>query len=262
MSLPIFEEKYDESAFMTPEDRLDHRYDESRDRPTVPDTIVLTFQQYLFEDIAARDDAEEIDLETGMFSLYALGDAEGDIGVVGDFGIGVPTLAIIVEELIALGARLFCIVGGCATLQSEVSPGEVVIADRAIRDEGTSYHYLEPAETVAATPALVTELQRQADADGIGSHTGTTWTTDAFYRETNAEIDHYTAEDVLTVEMEAAALFAIAQYRDVMAGAIFTPFDRLTDDHWTWDVPTESPEERLRHVFSLAVTAGANTLAR
>jgi uridine phosphorylase len=97
MSLPIFEEKYDESAFMTPEDRLDHRYDESRDRPTVPDTIVLTFQQYLFEDIAARDDAEEIDLETGMFSLYALGDAEGDIGVVGDFGIGAPTLAIIVE---------------------------------------------------------------------------------------------------------------------------------------------------------------------
>lgn len=138
----------------------------------------------------------------------------------------------------------------------------MIIADQAIRDEGTSYHYLKPAETVAATPALVTELQRQPDNAGIDAHTGTTWTTDAFYRETTAEIDRYTAEGILSVEMEAASLFAIAQYRNVMAGAVFTPFDRLTDNQWEWDVPDSSPEERLRHVLSLAVTAGTNTIER
>lgn len=260
MSIPKFPDKYAKPAFMTPTDRLEHRCGESTEWPTVPQTIILTFQQYLFESVTSRRDAEKIDLETETYSLYRFSETDGRVGVVGDFGIGAPTLAIIVEELITLGAEVFCIVGGSATLQSAVSPGDAVIADRAIRDEGTSYHYLESTETVTASPALVSELEQQAASAGIDAHTGTTWTTDAFYRETTAEIDHYATEGVLTVEMEAATLFAIARYRDVVAGAVFTPFDRLTDDQWEWDVVDDSPEERLRHVFSLAVTAGVNTL--
>ncbi|MFB6187798.1 MAG: hypothetical protein ABEI86_13155, partial [Halobacteriaceae archaeon] len=70
-------------------------------------------------------------------------------------------------------------------------------------------------------------------------------------------IDHFAANGVLTVEMEASALFAIAEYRDVISGAVFAPFDRLTDEQWEWN-PGEEPEKRLEDVFSLAVTAGIN----
>lgn len=187
--------------------------------------------------------------------MYGLGETDEHVGVVGGFGIGAPMTAIVVEELHALGADSFCIVGGCGTLQSSVSPGELIVADRAIRDEGTSYHYLEPADTVAASPTLVTELERQADETGRTTHTGPTWTTDAFYRETIAEIEQYTAEGVLTVEMEAAALFAIAQMRAFTAGAIFAPFDRLTDDSWEWSVTDTSRRELLTSALTIGIEA-------
>lgn len=258
MTIPTFRGKYGEPAFMTPEDRLAHRYGGRDDWPTVPDAVVVTPQQYFFEDVVARSDAEEIDLSTDLYSLCALGETDRLVGAVGDFGIGAPTLAMVVEELRALGAEVFCIVGGCATLQPSVSPGDVIIADRSIRDEGTSYHYLEPRETVPATAALVAELERRAADEELAAHTGTTWTVDAFYRETSAEIDHYAASGVLTVEMEAAALFAVAEYRDLVAGAVFAPFDRLTGDEWEWASTDRSQDEQLQRAFSLAVTAGAN----
>lgn len=228
MTIPVYTDKHGGKAFMTPEMRLSHRYGDSRDWPTVPDSIIITFQRSLFERVSTRPDAHTCDLSTEQYSVYGLGEMDEDVGVVGGFGIGAPTMAIVVEELHALGTDSFCIVGGCGTLQSSVSPRELIVADRAIRDEGTSYHYLEPADTVAASPTLVTELERQVDETGSTTHTGPTWTTDAFYRETTAEIEQYTAEGVLTVEMEAAALFAIARVRTFTAGAIFAPFDRLT----------------------------------
>ncbi|WP_440009231.1 phosphorylase family protein [Halomicrococcus sp. SG-WS-1] len=67
-------------------------------------------------------------------------------------------------------------------------------------------------------------MQRQPATAGIDAHNGATQTTDAFYRETTAGINYYTADDVLTIEMKIASLFTIAQYRDIMPGAIFTPF--------------------------------------
>ncbi|MFB6254949.1 MAG: nucleoside phosphorylase [Halobacteriaceae archaeon] len=273
MTIPTYQAKYDKSAFMTPETRLEHRYGDPSEWPSLPDVIILTFQDYLFESIASRPESEAIDLETNVYSMYTVNRlgvkprgtrpalpvdvTDEKIGIVGEFGIGAPTLAIIVEELIALGGDIFCIVGGCATLQPAVEPGDIVIAETAIRDEGTSYHYLEASEPAEASPSLVTELEMAADNCGIPYHTGVTWTTDAFYRETKAEIEHFATDGVLTVEMEASALFAIADIRDVISSAVFAPFDRLTDAQWEWK-PAEKPEERLEDVFSLAVTAGTN----
>ncbi|MFB6187797.1 MAG: phosphorylase, partial [Halobacteriaceae archaeon] len=171
---------------MTPETRLEHRYGDPSDWPSVPDVIILTFQDYLFESVAKRPEFEAIDLETNVYSMHTLGVTDEQVGIVGQFGIGAPTLAIIIEELIALGGDIFCIVGGCATLQPAVEPGDIVIAETAIRDEGTSYHYLEPAESAEASPDLVTELEMVAETRGIPQHTGITWSTDAFYRETTA----------------------------------------------------------------------------
>lgn len=235
-------------------------YDRTRDRYRQPKfrrylciTNLASRPLYLFEYVTSRDDTGEIDLATSTYSVAALDHRASSVGVVGDFGIGAPTLGIVVEEFIALGTTQFLIIGGCGTFRATVKPGDAIIVDRAIRDEGTSHHYLEPADTVAATSQLVTALEERAAEADVPSHTGPTWTTDVFYRETEAELDHYQTEGILTVDMEAAALFAIAQYRDVAAGAIFSPFDRLTDDEWTWDVSDVTSKERLRDVFTIGV---------
>ena len=107
--------------------------------------------------------------------------------------------------------------------------GDIVVCDRAIRDEGTSHHYLPPDTYAHASPAATARLVDALQATGTPHSVGTSWTTDAPYRETIAEVQHYQAEGVLAVEMEAAALFAVAAYRGVEMGALLTISDTLGD---------------------------------
>jgi purine-nucleoside phosphorylase len=84
----------------------------------------------------------------------------------------------------------------------------------------------------------------------VNYHTGTSWTTDAPYRETLAELKHYRDEGVLTVEMEAAAIFTIAKYLNIEAGAILTISDYLTEENW--ELHFHLTEEHLHTLFMLA----------
>ncbi len=110
-----------------------------------------------------------------------------------------------VEELIAFGVQRFVSIGLAGGLQSDLHPGDIVIADRALRDEGTSYHYLPPARSVEADPALVQQISAALSAQHVVHSIGASWTTDAPYRETRRKVETYRAEGVKTVEMEAAA---------------------------------------------------------
>jgi uridine phosphorylase len=94
--------------------------------------------------------------------------------------------------------------------QAGVSPYFVII-DRALRDEGTSYHYADPAEYADADPALVQAATAALTRDGLHAHVGASWTTDAPFRETAEAIAAAQAKGILTVEMEAAALYAFAR---------------------------------------------------
>jgi uridine phosphorylase len=88
-----------------------------------------------------------------------------------------------------------------------------VVIDRALRDEGTSYHYLPPADFAEADPVLVETAMRGLTALGLPIYRGATWTTDAPFRETATAIEQSRDRDVLAVEMEAAALYAFARAR-------------------------------------------------
>ena len=107
--------------------------------------------------------------------------------------------------------------------------GDIVVCDRAIRDEGTSHHYLPPDTYAHASSAATARLVDALQATGTPHSVGTSWTIDAPYRETIAEVRHYQAEGVLAVEMEAAALFAVAAYRGVEMGSLLTISDTLGD---------------------------------
>ena len=90
----------------------------------------------------------------------------------------------------------------------------------AVRDEGTSLHYLPPAESVKADHALAETLTEAMSAVGLPAQQGLVWTTDAPYRETRSQIDHWATRGVLAVEMQAASLFAFGQARGISTGLV------------------------------------------
>jgi uridine phosphorylase len=132
-----------------------------------------------------------------------------DVGVVGG-AVGAPFAVLVAEQLAASGCELVISVTSAGRLARDARRGFMLI-ERAVRDEGTSYHYLAPGQEAALAPALVAAL-----ADGFGDldvpvFAGASWTTDAPFRETQSAIDHHARAGIACVEMEAAALYAYAQ---------------------------------------------------
>ena len=138
-------------------------------------------------------------------------------------GIGSPHSAGILEELIALGGREFLNIGIAGGLNQE----GVFLCDKALRDEGTSYHYLPSGRFSYPDRKLTERLGRCMEKEGLEYSEGTTWTIDAPYRETKTEVEKYTKQGVCTVEMEASALFAVAEYRKVKIASAFVVSDVL-----------------------------------
>jgi uridine phosphorylase len=138
----------------------------------------------------------------------------------------------LLEEAIAFGCRKFIACGGCGVLEKDMAVGHIVVVSGAIRDEGVSYHYLPPAREVVANASGVSALVNRLDGRGIPYQVGRTWTTDAPYRETANKIARRREEGCLTVEMESAALIAVAQFRNVILGQALYGGDDLSGIEW------------------------------
>jgi uridine phosphorylase len=155
------------------------------------------------------------------------------VGVVEGFGFGAPNAAIVIEELTALGVRRFINVGLAGALPTEVDFGDVVLCTGAIRDEGVSHHYVPAARYAYPSTGLTDELRQALLRKGDPFTEGMTWTLDAVYRETVEEALSYREEGVVTVEMEAAALFTIAEVLGVEIASLFTVSDHLlAESEW------------------------------
>jgi uridine phosphorylase len=145
-------------------------------------------------------------------------------GIIGH-AVGAPFAVLIAEELFASGCEILLSMTSAGQITPAASPPPYfVIIDRALRDEGTSYHYAPPAEYAEADPRLVAAATAALKADGIAAVTGASWTTDAPFRETADAIESARRKGALAVEMEAAALytFARAKGRDVLCLAHVT----------------------------------------
>ena len=145
------------------------------------------------------------------------------VGIVG-CAVGAPFAVLIAEELFASGCRLLLSLTSAGQIVPAGPTPYFVIIDRALRDEGTSYHYSAPAEYGEADPVLVTVAADALRNSGLSAVVGATWTTDAPFRETTEAIEAAKARDVLAVEMEASALysFAAANRRHVLCFAHVT----------------------------------------
>ena len=169
-------------------------------------------------------------------------------------GVGAPLAAGMLEELIARGCRKFIACGGAGSLVPHTELGDLVIVTAAVRDEGTSYHYLPATREVEADPIGVEALRKVLTATERAHRAGKTWTTDAIYRETPARIARRRAEGCLTVEMEAAALAAVARFRNVILGQLLYCGDDVSGTEWD-DRGWNRRAELRRQVLSLAMDA-------
>jgi uridine phosphorylase len=134
------------------------------------------------------------------------------VGIVG-CAVGAPFAVLIAEELFACGCRLLISLTSAGQIVAAGPTPYFVIIDRALRDEGTSYHYAAPFEYGEADAALVAGAAAALADRGLRGIVGATWTTDAPFRETHEAIEAAKARGILAVEMEAAALYCFAQAR-------------------------------------------------
>ena len=168
-------------------------------------------------------------------------------------GVGAPAAAARLEHMIALGCRKFIACGGAGTLDSAITVGHIVVPDSAIRDEGTSYHYLKAAREVAPTPRALAAIEAELRENNHEYIRGKTWTTDAVYRETRARMNRRQREGCLVVEMEAAAFFAVARFRGIECAQILYGGDSLAGRQWNprgWN--RHAMRERLFHLAAEA----------
>lgn len=169
-------------------------------------------------------------------------------------GVGAPLAANLLEEVIAFGCSKFIACGGCGVLQRDTPVGHLVVLSGAVRDEGVSYHYLPPAREVMADQQAIQKLEAEIQKRDIPYQVGKTWTTDAPYRETDAKIIRRRKEGCLVVEMEAAGMMAVAQFRKVQFGQVVYGGDDLSGEEWDnrgW----QSRHEIRENLFWLAADA-------
>ena len=167
----------------------------------------------------------------GGAGCYRVPDAGGSFAVVGP-AVGAPIAAAVLENLAALGARRVIAFGWCGSLQGAVKIGTLVVPERAIREEGTSYHYLPAGAIPEASPSLVQTLLSSCEAAGRPALAGTIWTTDALYREARAKVRAFQAQGVLGVEMETSAILAVAAHLGLEAAVLLLVSDELGDGEW------------------------------
>ena len=145
--------------------------------------------------------------------LYAFEQDGISYGIIG-CAVGAAFAVLVAEELFASGCQFLLSMTSAGQILPVQAPPYFIIISRALRDEGTSYHYLPPADYSTANNLLVQQAEEALSGSGLAVRTGATWTTDAPFRETPDAIEAAKQAGILAVEMEAAALYAFAAARN------------------------------------------------
>ena len=169
--------------------------------------------------------------------------------------LGAPYAVMVLEKLIALGARMVLALGWCGSLQTGLSIGDLVLPNATVSTEGTSPHY--PLDGPPdPDPGLCRLLRQGLEAAGLRWQEGAVWTTDGFYRETAPLVQHYQSRGVLGVDMEMAALFTVGRFRRVPVAGLLVVSDELATLTWHPGYRSE-PFRRARDQAARLVLAAA-----
>jgi len=157
----------------------------------------------------------------------------GNAGGVGisacSTGIGCPSAAIVVEELMRIGVETFIRVGTTGSLQPGLNSGDIVVATAAVRAEGTSRSYVPVEYPAAASLDVTLALLDAAQELGVEVRPGIVMSTDAYYGSNEEALNKFGAAKVLSIEMEASTVFTLAALRGKRAGALMVVDGNLAE---------------------------------
>lgn len=215
MAFPQYFEKHLEESLVQPEQSVKYG---KHDRKKFPKKYIIVYHESAAKKFIQKYKPKKIPIFSKHYVLK-----KNDVGLIHLKGIGAPHAGVFFETLIALGGKEFINLGFAGGLYSD----GIFLCEKAIRDEGTSHHYLPQGKYSFPDKTLTRRLETHFKRNKITYEIGTTWTIDAPFRETKKEVEHYSMKGVKTVEMEASALFAIGKLRKVKVASAFVVSDVL-----------------------------------
>ncbi len=209
---PILKTKYyDRSSVFKPENLIrEGRRQMNKDTGPVPEVVLLDPDGDILKWLM---DQERVELSSNwacyhtklyQFTLQGL-----TVGIIAQ-AVGASFAVLLAEQLFVSGCKLLLSMTSSGKISPSLETPSIVLIDKALRDEGTSYHYLPPADYSVANPTFLAALTSAKWKSECAVHQGPVWTTDAPYRETAEAIAEARNRGLLAVEMEAAALYAFA----------------------------------------------------
>lgn len=220
-----------------------------------PETVVSIFSHQLFDAVrkflggVKIAETNDVDGEWPVYEVHY----KGKRFAFYKARLGAPACVGMFEDVIAMGAKRIILLGNCGVLDKNIRDCGIIIPRRAIRDEGTSYHYAPAADFIDVNKAHVDTFKTVLDELGYPWVEGITWTTDAFYRETPQKVAARKAMGAVCVEMECAAMQAMCDFRGVDFFQFLYAGDNL--DHANWDPRSLSGDVRLDDKQKIALLA-------
>ncbi|MCI8945653.1 MAG: nucleoside phosphorylase [Lachnospiraceae bacterium] len=199
-----------------------------------PEICISTFSSNIIDKFSSLDGVEkiaELYSANGALPVYKIQYKDREIAFYRSM-VGAPACVSCFEEIVAMGAKKFVLFGSCGVLNDEQVKNKIILPVSAVRDEGTSYHYIAPSAEINADERSVQILEQVLLQCGYSFIKGKTWTCDAIYRETISAIEERRQEGCLTVEMECASMLAVSKYRQVPFIQFLYGADNLSSDTW------------------------------
>ena len=201
----------------------------------LPEKAVFAFLSDYIDDYAKITNAKQVAIfesATKNIPIYVL-EYKGEEICLVQAPAGAAPATQIMDWLIGYGVRKI-IAGGCCGALTDYPEGTFLVPSKALRDEGTSYHYAPPSRFIDIDENGLKAIENTIEENNLQYQEVITWTTDGFYRETKEKVEYRKSEGCSVVEMECSALAACAQFRNVVFGQILYTADTLADIE-KWD---------------------------
>lgn len=201
-------------------------------RPFETDKMIITFFPEVVEALLAEEKITLTRTIGGENPVYVYRFADADV-LITLGAIGCPACGGNLDLFHAMGVNKVMFCGGGGVLDKNIEVGQLLVVEGAIRDEGFSYHYVEPSKYIYANPKVTETIVRYLEANAVPYLRGITWTTDAMFRETKERIERRKEEGAKIVEMEQAGCLAVAEFRGFAYGALIYGGDDVSGEEWS-----------------------------
>ena len=210
-----------------------------------PEVTISCFSEKLFNEVLKFFRAKEIasvHSASGLNPIYEVTYKEKRFAMFKSM-VGEPLCVGQYEEIIAMGSKRLILLGNCGVLDKRIEDCGIIIPIKAVRDEGTSYHYAKLCDTIDVNHNYRDEFKKVLKEFGYPYVEGITWTTDACYRETRDKVNKRKEMGAVCVEMECAGMQALCDFRGTEFFQFFYAGDNL--DHSSWEPRSLSGSARL-----------------